>query len=401
MLIWRTVPESSRRAFRWDAVSGVLSGVYFGAVFPFLGVIARSDLHASPYQIALMAAGWSVGNLFTPLVAYHIRGRAKLPYVLWPWLLGRAILLLMPLATVAPTFVALSFLGFAVSALAGPAYAAVIRDAYPVERRGSLMGLVRVVAVAGSIVGAMLAGLLLDQIGFRWVFPAAALMGIAGVASFARIGVLAEPTPSQQRPPQIWDSFRLLTRDRDFALYAAGFFLYGLGNLILAPVIPVFQVDELGITPQWVGYLATTGAALSMVGYVYWGRVLDQKGPVRLLLLVLAVATVAPLTYFSAHTVPVLLIAVAAQGVAMAGAELGFVNAAMRFGPRDAVVSYAAMFAFLQAMRGIPGPFIGAALADTIGPRNVFLVTLALWAISAAILSIGGRILARRGEAAS
>ena len=115
----------------------------------------------------------------------------------------------------------------------------------------------------------------------------------------------------------------------------------------------------------------------------------------------MAVAAVAPLTYFSAHTVPVLLIAVAAQGVAMAGAELGFVNAALRFGPRDAVVSYAAMFAFLQAVRGIPGPFIGAALADIIGPRPVFLVTLALWVISAAILSIGGRLLARRGEAAS
>jgi len=396
MLIWRAISEPSRRAFKWDAAAGLLGGIYFGAVFPFLGVIARRDLDASPYLIAFLGAGVSVGNLFTPLMAHHIRRRAKLPYVVWPWLVARSIFLLMPLALFAPVFVALCFLAFAVSALAGPAYAAVIRDAYPVERRGFLMGLVRVLAVAGSMVGAVVAGIILDRISFRWVFLAATLLGIAGVALFARIGVAAKPDES--RPPQArpWDAFGLLITDRPFRIYAAGFFLYGLGNLILGPVIPVFQVDELAITSQWVGYLATAGSALSMIGYVYWGRVLDRKGPFRLLLLVIAVAAIAPLTYFLAHSVPVLLIAAAAQGLAMAGGDLGFVNAAMRFGPRDAVVSYAATFAFLQAVRGIPGPFVGAALSSAIGPRNVFPITLCLWAVSAFVLFIGGRQLARR-----
>jgi MFS family permease len=398
MPIWRTIPEPSRRAFKWDAVAGLLSGLYFGALFPFLGVIARRDLHASPYLIALLGAGWSVGNLFTPLVAHHIRRRAKLPYVVWPWLVARSIFLLMPLAVFAPTFVALCFLAFAISALAGPAYAAVIRDAYPMDRRGFLMGLVRVLAVAGSIVGALVAGGMLDRISFRWVFPAATLLGIAGVALFARIGVATKPDESSPPRARPWDAFGLLITDRPFRIYAAGFFVYGLGNLILGPVIPVFQVDELAITSQWVGYLATAGAALSMIGYVYWGRVLDRKGPFRLLLMVIAVAAIAPLTYFLSHSVPVLLIAAAAQGLAIAGGDLGFVNAALRFGPRDAVPSYAGMFSFLQAVRGIPGPFIGAALSHAIGPRNVFPITLCLWAISALILFAGRRARLRSME---
>ncbi len=401
MLIWPTVPESSRRAFKWDAAAGLVSGIYFGALFPFLGVIARRDLAASPYLIALLGAGFSVGNLFAPLIAHHIRHRAKLPYAVWPGFVSRGIFLLMPLAFLAPVFVGLCFLAFAVGALAGPAYAAVIRDAYPVERRGLLMGLVRVLAVAGSIVGALAAGLALDNISFRWVFPAAALIGVAGTALFARIGVSAEPGPHQPARARVWDAFAILTSDRPFTVYAAGFFLYGLGNLILVPVIPVFQVDELHITSQWVAYLATTGSALSMVGFVYWGRVLDQRGPFRLLLLVMAAAAIAPLTYFLAHNVPILLIAAAAQGLAMAGGELGFINAALRFGPRDAAGSYAATFAFLQAVRGIPAPFIGAALAAIMGERNVFLVTLTLWAAATAILLIGGRRLTRRGELAA
>ncbi|UCC67429.1 MAG: MFS transporter [Armatimonadota bacterium] len=398
MMIWRTIPDTSRRALKWDATAALLGGLYLGALFPFLGVIARRDLHASPYLIALLGAGGSVGNLFTPLMAHHIRRRAKLPYVVWPWLVSRSIFLLMPLAVFAPTFVAICFLALAISALAGPAYAAVIRDAYPMERRGFLMGLVRVLAVAGSIVGALVAGSMLDRISFRWVFPAATLLGIAGVALFARIGVATKPDESS--PPQAhpWDAFGLLITDRPFRIYAAGFFLYGLGNLILGPVIPVFQVDELAITSQWVGYLATVGAALSMIGYVWWGRVLDRKGPFRLLLMVIAVSAIAPLTYFLSHSVPVLLIAAAAQGFAMAGGDLGFVNAALRFGTRDAVPSYAGMFSFLQAVRGIPGPFIGAALSHAIGPRNVFPITLCLWAISALILFAGRRARLRSME---
>jgi len=250
--------------------------------------------------------------------------------------------------------------------------------------------------VTGSMVGALLAGSILDRASFRWVFPAATVLGVTGALLFARIGIAATPVQPQPRRVRPWDDFKLLATDRPFRVYAAGFFLYGLGNLILGPVIPVFQVDELNITPGWVGYLATTSSALSMVGYIYWGRVLDRKGPFRLLLLVIPAAAIAPVTYFFAHSVPVLLIAAAAQGLAMAGSDLGFVNAAMRFGPRDSAASYAGMFAFLQAVRGIPGPFVGAALAHAMGERSVFLVTLLLWLASAAILLFAGRKLRLR-----
>ena len=160
---------------------------------------------------------------------------------------------------------------------------------------------------------------------------------------------------------------------------------------MLAPVYPVFQVDILGISNRWVGYLATAASGMSMLGYLYWGRLLDRGGPFRLLLRVLGIAAIVPITYFLAHNVPMLLLASAAQGFAGAGADLAYVNAAMRFGRREAVTHYAGTFAFLQAVRGIPGPFIGAALAEWLGPRPVFLIPLGLWTVSATIAFIGWR----------
>jgi MFS family permease len=369
-----------------------MGGVSAGALYPFLAVVARRELRASPYLIAALGAAWSVGNLFNPLVAHAIRNRVKLPYVVGFSVSGRVLYLLMPLAVVAPTFVALCCVAFAVGALATPAYAAVIRDAYPVERRGALMAIPRVLWVGGMMIGALVAGFALDHVGYRWVFPVAGLIGIVGAATFGRVGVPAAPGIRDSSQTRFWDGFKLILTDRRFRRYAAAFFVFGLGNLLMGPVIPVFQVDVLNIETRWVGYLATTASATSMAGFLCWGRVLDRHGPFRLLLLVLAVAAVFPLTYALAHSVPILLIAAAARGMAMAGMDLAYVNAAMRFGPRDSTASYAALFAFLQALRGIPGPFVGAALNEWIGPRPVFLIALGLWCASALIISVGGRM---------
>jgi len=386
------LPKPVRRALKWDAIAAAIGGLSAGAIFPFMGVILRRDLHGSAFAIAIIGAAWSLGNLFNPLMAHYIRDRVKLPYAVWPPAISRGLLLLMPLAVAAPAFVAIAVLSFAVASLASPAYAAVIRDAYPVERRGFLMGLVRVLWVAGAMLGAILGGSLLEHFSYRWVFPVVSIIGIGAVAAFARIGVPAAPeATTEQERARVFDAFKVLLTDRVFRLYAAAFFLWGLGNLILMPVFPIFQVDVLKISNRWVGYLAMTTSGISVLGYLYWGRLLDRQGPFRLLLQVLAFSAIAPLTYFFAHNVPTLLIASAAQGLAFAGGDLGYVNAALRFGRREAVTYYAGTFAFLQAVRGIPGPFIGAALAEWLGPRPVFLIPLGLWTVSAAIAFLGWR----------
>jgi len=388
-----------RRALRWDSTAGLLSGLFSGAIFPFLGVIARRDLGASPYLLAVLNSSGALGNLFNPVIAHRIRNRAKLPHAVWPLLLGRSFFLLMPLALLAPVYIAICFLATAVSALSGPAYAAVIRDAYPGQRRGQLMGLVRVLAVAGAMAGALFGGLILAHASYRWVFPAASLLGLLAALAFARIGVPAAPNGRPGPAPPFLEGFRVAREDRTFSLYSTCFYLYGLGNLIMGPVIPLFQVDVLKITPQWVGYLATVAAASSMLGYLYWGRVLDRHGPFRLMLMVILLISLSPITYFFARQVPVLLIAAAASGFAVAGGDLGYVNAAIRFGTRETAAAYAGMFAFLQACRGIPGPFLGAALNQFIGPRFVFLVALSLWLLAVAImLARGGLRLDRAAE---
>jgi MFS family permease len=360
------IPEPYRRALRWDATSGFIGGLFSGSVFPFLGVIARDNLYASTYLLVVL-----------------------------PIAIGRSCLFLMAFAVTAPIFIAIAFVANAITSLASPAYAAVIRDAYPAARRGRYMGFVRVLAVLGVMGGSMTGGALLAHHHFQLVFPLVTIVGVLAVAAFSRIGVAARP--SAEAPPvmRLRDTFAIVRSDRSFKLYCTIFYLYGFGNLIAGPVIPVVQVDLLHITPQWVGYLAAASSASSILGYLFWGRVVDRRGPFRLMLMVIAVVSLSPITYFCVFFVPklpLLLIPACASGFGWAGGDLGYINAAMRFGRRDHAAAYAGMFSFLQAMRGIPGPFLGALLSSLVGPRWVFLVALGFWGASATVLLRSGAV---------
>lgn len=391
MLGTKRLPPEVQRALRWDATGGFIGGLFNGAIFPFLGVILRRDLHGSAFLIALLGSAFAIGNLFGPFVAHHSRNQAKLPYVLWLSAISRSGFIFMLFAGSALSFTAITVLACSFGSLGSPAYAAVIRDAYPLARRGQLMGIVRVLFVGGSMTGALIAGWALHYVDYRTFFPLAALVGLTGTAAFSRLGVQAAPGEPAAKQARIWEVFRSASQDRPFRTYSLAFFLYALGNLILSPVFPVFQVDELHISTRWVSYLATTASAFGMIAYLYWGRVLDRQGPFRLLLSAMLISSISPITYYLAHDVRVLLIASMAQGIANAGTDLGYVNASIRFAQRELVTSYAAVFAFLQAMRGIPGPFIGAALSDWLGPRPVFLLILALWIASAVVAFYGLR----------
>ncbi len=112
----RILARFGTRATLTVSVAAISVRLALYGLFPFLGGLARSELGASAYHIALLNTAGSVGNLFNPLMAHHIRNRAKLPYAVWPIAIGRAFFLLMALALSAPVFIGLSFLANADSA---------------------------------------------------------------------------------------------------------------------------------------------------------------------------------------------------------------------------------------------------------------------------------------------
>lgn len=98
MSVLRAVPAQARRIFLLDSSSGIFHGIYMGGIIPFLGVIARGELGASPLLIAVISAAPFAGYLASPYFARRLeRGGKKVALVVLSSLGGRAAFVLLAL----------------------------------------------------------------------------------------------------------------------------------------------------------------------------------------------------------------------------------------------------------------------------------------------------------------
>ena len=68
-------------------MSAPFSGLYIG-VLTLMTWVAKQTLHASDLEIAILVAAPSAAYLFTIYWAHLMEGRPKMPWVVWPGLMG-------------------------------------------------------------------------------------------------------------------------------------------------------------------------------------------------------------------------------------------------------------------------------------------------------------------------
>src|SRR5262249_38815973 len=187
----RFSPET-RRALRIDISATLLYTLFAGLTAPFIGLVLRRDFGASPLQLAVTSSACGACLLLSLLWAKSFHGRPPLPYLVWPGFLARGVFLLTPFVSspwgLASIAIARDFFGAAVA----PAQAAVVERVYPRSERGRALGLVRMAGAVLGIALALAAGQLFDRLGYRWIFVAAALLGMAASLRLRRL-VVPEP----------------------------------------------------------------------------------------------------------------------------------------------------------------------------------------------------------------
>ena len=103
----RFTPEV-RRALRIDISATLLFTVFAGLTGPFIGLILRRELGATPLQLAIMSSAGGACLLLSLLWARAFRGRPPLPYLVWPGVVARGVFLLVPFVSSAWSFVGLA-----------------------------------------------------------------------------------------------------------------------------------------------------------------------------------------------------------------------------------------------------------------------------------------------------
>lgn len=402
-IIRRVLSPQVIPAYRWDALAGLLGGIYMGAIFPFVMRIARADLHASRLEISLLTAAPFIGSLLAPLWARQMVGRAKMPFCVYSWTFARALFFGMFLVTRAWHFVLLIGLAQIIGSISGPAYTALMKDIYPDEERGRAMGLVRVGSYSAVLIVSLFVGHLLDSgIPFKWVFSIAAAVGIVGAWCFSRVPVMESSAPAarQERLSALgfWlQTVAILKHNQGFRWFAASVMTYGFGNLVAFTIYPLYQVDRLHVTNIQVATLTNASSISSIIAFAYWGHFMDRNGALWTALVNILLQCLIPIVYFFSGAWWHLIPAAVVQGIAGAGIELAYLNVILTLSEEGKEAQYQALHSMLLGIRGTIAPFVAVPVLRMLGFHASFLVCLSLMLLGAYMQAVSLRAYRRRG----
>ena len=297
LLRWSGAPADAtltqKRNFLRAHVDAIGMGLAMGAG-PFLPVfLAR--LGATTFQVGLLTAMPGLAGLLLAVVigrflqsrrnivpwfsrarlinvsAYTLTG--LVPFVLPNEHVVPAVLVIWAVVTVTQTLGNVSF-QVVMSAVAGP------KGRYALmSRRWSLLGLVKAVTLA-------IVGYALDRTGFptnyQLVFVGLSLGGLLSYSASSRYELPAvAPSPRADKLSlrrRLKESANLILERRAFISVAVKRFVYSLGTFLLTPLLPLYYVREVEASDAWIGIIATTQTAVTLVGFYLWARQSSKRG---------------------------------------------------------------------------------------------------------------------------
>ena len=370
-----------RRTFYASWVAQVCSIIGFSAVIPFLPLYVRELGVEGEAAVARWsglihgATGLSM-TLFAPI---------------WGILADRYGRKLMVLRSMFAAVIVLALMGYArgpvdllilrlmQGAFTGTitASVALVASITPPKRTGFTLGMMSAAVFGGFSIGPFLGGAIVDRLGYRPTFLAAAsVLLLAGflVLRFAREDFAPVPHAERKRG----NSFAAVLAVTGFMAAVFVMFQVNFANSMLAPVFPLF-VEKLRGTSAGVatitGAIIGVGGLAAAVSAGFLGHFGDRWGHRRLLVAATLVAGLATVPQAFAHNVRQLFILRLLFGFAV-GVIMPSVNAIVRYITSHHHLGKAYGLTASAACLGLGlGPMVGGYVAASKGLSTPFVLT--------------------------
>lgn len=373
--------DTIRKNMRIELWSALAYGAFYAATLPFLPVILRRA-GASDLMLAIYTSQQFVGSVLTAFSIVLMRRRRTMNIIVVCWLISRSLILFFAFLVNPLLMIALGAIFWLLEAFPSPGYTRVLQKLYPANVRGKVMSLVRVGRISTMVLITPLAGWALDHWGYRILFPLGSLLGIISVLLFTRLDVNEGPLPARETKTlsELW---QILRGDKRFAYYLRCFAFYGTGTLLSWTVYPLVQVDKLHLSYSELGLLGLAQSLFWLLGYLFWGRLVDRHGGVFVLRMNCAVAMVVPFSYIWATSSWMLIPAFMVQGIINAGWDMGLINAGIQLADPERVTEYAAVQGTVVGVRGMLVPLASVGLLQLGIPIvGIFVLSIVLMIIA-------------------
>jgi len=357
-------------------------------IIPFLTLYLQFELGLSdPHEIGVWAGFIFAGNFVTAFIFQPIWGKLADRYGRKMMLLrsgfGMAIVMvMMGFATNPWHLLLLRMLNGTISGF-NPASIALISATTPKERMGFAMGTIQSGAMAGTILGPLMGGLLVDAVGYRPIFYiTGALLFLASLLALFVVKESFDLAKAATRvQASVIDGLKRISRIPQLMSLYGVTFLIQFAMMSPMTLIPLF-VQELHGSLENIAFLAgfvgsVTGLS-NMLASPLLGKLSDRVGAERVLAVSLVGAALAFIPQALADSVLMLLLARFGLGLFLGGL-IPAVNSLIRVHTPDGMESRAYSFnSSTMSLGNMIGPITGGALSGYIGIQGLFVMSAVL-----------------------
>lgn len=377
--------ESWQRSLYVTAFGELVALSGFSMVLPFLPYYMQelgiTDLPGVTMWSALALSSHAVTlALFAPIWGLLADRHGRKLMVERSMFGGALVMIAMAFVQTAPQLVLLRAIQ---GCLTGTVAAAttLVASTVPRKRYGYAMGVLQTAVFSGISVGPMLGGVLAGTVGIRSSFLVSGALGaVAGLAVHLFVHEDFKPRAQDDQGAKgvSRSHFKLIFSSR--ALVSA----LGLRTSIRTAVRmlnPVLPLIVLSMVPRGSNVAMVTGLIMgingvgSALGAVVLGRISDQVGSRRVLLICCLGAAGAYFAQFFSDQTWQLFILQAGVGILLGGTVATLSALLANLAPEEAAGSVFGVDASTMASANAVGPLIGAAVAARLGLRSLFLCT--------------------------
>lgn len=259
-----------------------------------------------------------------------------------------------------------------------PAWTALTADVVPLGMRGRYFASRNFGMTAAALVTLPTAGFILDRYssleGWQVVWLLATIAAALSTWCFARIPDIppehaaATEDSAAPRPGVLAE----ILADRNLVAYLIGTAVFNVALTAASPFFNVYLVENLDASALWVGILNAIPAVTGLVGLVYFGRLMDERGTKSLMVTSGLLIPILPAAWL-VITAPWQVLPVnLAGGLFWAAYQLALLNMTMIMAPPESRARYAAAFHMVLFASAFAGPLLGGFMIDEFGYKSVF-----------------------------
>ena len=297
--------------------------------------------------------------------------------------------LLFAFVTNIPELVVLRFF-FGLMAGSGVASMALVAAYTPTEKLPQALGTQQAASLTGSAIGPAFGGTLVATVGFQWAFILTSLVMFAGSVSvllLAKEDMAALRETRQRRQSSGLREIVSLLRSPAVLTTLGLIFLLGISRPITQPVLPGFIKSLMGDGSSVTFAVSAIFAGIAIAGAISAlaaGRLIARHGVLAVALVASLAAAVLAFPQAAAQHVGFLAAFVILQALTYGGIQTSTATLLTRSVPPHAISSGFGLFQSVQSLSNGAGPFLGGAIAVSLGFRPVFVVAGVIFLIAAA-----------------